>query len=48
MHRQTRRSLLHLVLLFGVLEVLMMTGTTIARRVSSELTRMNYNSIAYA
>ena len=48
MHKRIRRSFLRLVLLFGALGVLMVTGITIAGRVPSELIRMNYDSIAYA
>ena len=48
MHKRIRRSFLRLVLLFGALGVLMVTGITIAGRVPSELIRMNYDPIAYA
>ena len=41
MHKRIRRSFLRLVLLFGALGVLMVTGITIAGRVPSELIRMN-------
>ena len=44
MHKRIRRSFLRLVLLFGALGVLMVTGITIAGRVPSELIRMNYDS----
>ena len=48
MHKRIRRSFLRLVLLFGALGVLMVTGITIAGRGPSELIRMNYDSSASA